>query len=448
MSFFFPTTCSAAAVLCVLLFVLCFLAVLHRRKRNNKTVMPGRPKEEKNKVEEDSRSSQAQLPGNLQKSDPEMGWWRPSTETRAKSANAVLLMSSFSVSGKDQVMSQKEPEAHSQDTENQAEGKQQLVNEADGVIKAENLSNTTDTIEKDKEQAYAGRGLGDPAPRVSVNTETVPYLSIGTNPDDPNKGSPNSPGQRSLVGKVMGRISTWPPTAVQWQARCKMKEEEDRCDVFTVGTQNDMFKFSSEVKKMGNTAEHPSGFDGVQKEDEIEKNQDLQTAPTINPSMMNEAHMILTHSESSKPNEKTLSEAHTNTDMMVEEQLKEEEIIQDLATGSQTESKIQNQNKEELEDLGCKTTQNPAHKPKSKSSNKAEQRRETKGAATSRQKQKQTEDRGTGSKAPSGGVSPDDETLLSGNEYAFMDLLHEVVQNNGRWTRERWKQIHINQQRR
>lgn len=40
------------------------------------------------------------------------------------------------------------------------------------------------------------------------------------------------------------------------------------------------------------------------------------------------------------------------------------------------------------------------------------------------------------------GVTPNDETLLSGNEYVFVDLLHEVVQNKGRWTRERWRQTH------
>ncbi|RVE67778.1 hypothetical protein OJAV_G00085360 [Oryzias javanicus] len=52
-----------------------------------------------------------------------------------------------------------------------------------------------------------------------------------------------------------------------------------------------------------------------------------------------------------------------------------------------------------------------------------------------------------GSKAPSGGATPDDETLLSGNEYVFVNLLHEVAHNNGRRTRERWKQTHLNKQR-
>ncbi|XP_026198623.1 uncharacterized protein LOC113150367 [Anabas testudineus] len=442
------TLLTVIAILSVLLFVACFLAVLHRRKHNNKTVTPGRPKEEKNELGGDGRTSPDQPPGDSQKSDPEMAWWRPFTGPRAKSANAVLLMSSFCVSGKDQVILEKETEAQSKDAEHQAEGRQERVNEAgaDGIIQAETLSNTTDIIEKSEKQADAGRGLGQNPHCVSVITETVPYLSIGTNPDDPNNQSTNGPGPRSLRGKVMGRISTWPPTAVQWQTRCKMKEkDENSCDVFTVWTQEEMFRFSSEVKKMVNKAEHPSGSDGVQQEDEAETNQDLQTALRIHPPGINEDQMIVRHSESSEPNDKTasLSEAQTHTDQMLEEQLKAEE--QDLATGRQMKSKGQNQRKEEVEGLSCKPAHKPAHKPTRESSNKAEQRRELKGAATSRHR---GENRSTGSKAPSGGVSPDDETLLSGNEYAFMDLLHEVVQNNGRWTRERWKQMHMNQQRR
>ncbi|KAJ1146119.1 hypothetical protein NDU88_012401 [Pleurodeles waltl] len=37
---------------------------------------------------------------------------------------------------------------------------------------------------------------------------------------------------------------------------------------------------------------------------------------------------------------------------------------------------------------------------------------------------------------------PADDKLLENNEYNFIDLLHEVVENHGRWTRERWKQTH------
>ncbi|XP_072286674.1 uncharacterized protein [Pyxicephalus adspersus] len=38
--------------------------------------------------------------------------------------------------------------------------------------------------------------------------------------------------------------------------------------------------------------------------------------------------------------------------------------------------------------------------------------------------------------------TPDDDKLLENNEYHFIDLLHEVVENHGRWTRERWRQTH------
>ena len=43
--------------------------------------------------------------------------------------------------------------------------------------------------------------------------------------------------------------------------------------------------------------------------------------------------------------------------------------------------------------------------------------------------------------------SPGDESLLRDNEYVFIDLLHEVVENRGRWTRERWRQSHLNRKK-
>ncbi len=435
------TTCSSAAVLSLLLFVVCFLMMLHRRKRHNKTVMPGASKENGNELKEDGgRSSQAQSPQHFEKRenpennrwDSEMGRRRSLTGIRAKSANAILFMSPFCAPVRDQVTLQTETAAQLKDTEKEAEGKQKVGNESevDGGTETENPTNTTDVNAK---QAADGRNLDKDPHCVYVNTDNVPYLSIGTNqnkpnPDDFNKQSTDGPGQRPHMGKVMGRISTWPPTATQWQARCKMKEreEDEGGDVLTVWTP----KCPGEVRKVSNKVEQPSGSEWDNKEDEIEKNQIKDPLKTN--------HMKLGHSQSSKPTGKTtlFSEAHT------EEQLKREEAIQDPATARQTISKTHNLNQDkhgQNEDL------KPAEKNTGKSSNKAELRNEPKRAVTGRQR---PENRNSGSKAPSGGASPDDETLLSGNEYAFMDLLHEVVQNNGRWTRERWKQTHVNKQRR
>lgn len=52
-----------------------------------------------------------------------------------------------------------------------------------------------------------------------------------------------------------------------------------------------------------------------------------------------------------------------------------------------------------------------------------------------------------GASAPPDSRSPGDQSLLRDNEYIFIDLLHEVVENKGRWTRERWRQSHINRRK-
>ncbi|XP_051278744.1 uncharacterized protein LOC127376143 [Dicentrarchus labrax] len=411
-------------ILSFLLFVVCLLVVLHRRKRSNKIVKPGCPKENREEVKGDgSRLNHDQCSGHSEKRedddwDSEMGWRRSFTGVRAKSANAILFTSPVCAPP---VTLQSETEAQSKD---QAEGKQKLGNESEeeGAFGTENLTNTTDVNVK---QAASGRNLHEEPHGVSANTDTVPYLSIGTNqnnPDDLNKQSTDGPGQRSQTVKVMGRISSWPPTAVQWLARCKMMKEEEKeyegSDVFTVWKP----KFASEVKKV----EQPSGSDRDKQDEDREKNS------IDDPLKRNVAHMK--HSQSSEPNAKitSFSEARAHA----------EELIQDPATARQTIGETHNQHQEKP---GRNQDLKPTEKNSNKSSSKAEQKNEPQRAVTIRQR---AEDRSAVSKAPSGGASPDDETLLSGNEYAFMDLLHEVSQNNGRWTRDRWRQIHINKQRR
>ncbi|XP_029296206.1 LOW QUALITY PROTEIN: uncharacterized protein LOC115013823, partial [Cottoperca gobio] len=259
--------------LSLLLFAACFLAVLHR-KRNNKTVTPGRPEENRKESKEVSRSSRAQSPRHSEKrendeSDSETGWRRSFTGVRAKSANAVLFMSPFCAPVKDQVTLQTETDAG-----HRAEGKQKLGDEAeaDGGIETETLTNAADVINNAK-QADAGRSLDNNPHCVSANTDTVPYLSIGTIQSKPSPGDFNKQStdacQRSQKGKVMARISTWPPTAVQWQARCKMREGEGLSEVFTEWTQ----RFPGEVKRALKKDEHPSASDRDENEDEIEKNQ-------------------------------------------------------------------------------------------------------------------------------------------------------------------------------
>ncbi|KAK2837963.1 hypothetical protein Q5P01_015175 [Channa striata] len=302
----------------------------------------------------------------------------PQTEATEPLPNTNTVCTLAVVIGKNQVTAQNETE-----TQVKYADAQSANEEAERI----QLSEKNFLSEKNEKQEDADGDMAENHHSLATDTETVPYLSIGANPHDPNKQSTVSPDQRSRVQKVIGRVSTWPPTAIQWQARCKMKDmEEKRSDVLSVWTQSEMFKFSDEVANDKTTS---------------------------------------------------FSETHNHTDMRLEEKLKAEEMIQD------TIRETPNQNRGKLHD--SKPAEKPPHQPTSKSSKDAEQRNEAKGAGTSRQR---GENQSSGPKAASGGASPDDDTLLSGNEYAFMDLLHEVVQNNGRWTRERWKQIHVNKQRR
>ncbi|KAM7391216.1 hypothetical protein PAMP_021920 [Pampus punctatissimus] len=341
-----PWNCSCEAgdfvdflkvLLCALLFAACVLAVLYRRKHNSKAVMPRNQKEEKNEVKEDGRLSHA-APGVFEKRNF-TGNKHTFTGVRAKSANALLVTSPSCVSGKDQVTLQSE-------------------------IKDEGKAGSEENIADMKTNEKQARD--EDTRCVSVNTETL-YLSIGINQNKPSQQSADSQGQRSRTGKRLSRISTWPPTAVQWQERCNMKEGEEE-------TADESFKFPGEGKKV----EDPS----------ISDKQGVKAEPT------EEVNPVL--SKVSMPVNDCCAhfrEALNHSDLR------------------QEDSDTQQQTNEPRK-------LNPAQKSRQKAGN-----------------------RSTSSKAPSGGASPDDETLLYGNQYAFMDLLHEVVQNNGRWTRERWKQV-------
>ncbi|XP_034081122.1 uncharacterized protein LOC117552039 [Gymnodraco acuticeps] len=382
------------AVLVLLLLALCFLIVLHRRKRSNKSVMPISPEENRDELREDSRS---QSPGHSEKTeisrwDSETGWRRSFTGVRAKSANAILFVSPFCTPGKDQVTLQVKP-------------KQGEHTGGDGESETEDPTNETNVI-TDAKQANAVVNRDETLHCVSIHTSTVPYLSIGTVQNKPTSEDFNKQdtdaGQRSQ--RVIGRISTWPPTASQWQARCKMKEEGS--EEFTDWT----LKCSGEVVKGLKKEQHPFASDQDEQEGETENNQD-------DPLEMNVAHMT---SQALKQNDETLSlsEDLSHADRLEEQLKQQEEGIQDVANLTQNLTQAPNQDQ--------------------KSAGNAESKSSKTRSEASRQRVM---------KAPSGGASPDDETLLSGNQYAFMDLLHQVSQNHGRTTRDRWRQIHVTKQR-
>lgn len=375
--------------------------------------MPGCPSESQSEPREgDGGSSPAQSSGYIVEKesdqwDSEIRWGRSFPGIRSvHSANAVLFTSPFGASMKESVTLQTETEAQFGGAEKQIKMKPKTQSDTEGEIEK-----PTTTHDVGATPASPHKDLRC----VVVNTDTLPYLSIGINqtePDQFNGQSADGQGQRSQMGKAIGRISTWPPTAIQWQARRKQMEEEEGSGVFTVWTP----AFPYQVKKV-------SFGSHCDNEEETEKNL------TDDPRKINDGKKHAGQTETPKLSDLTVpvGEAHSQADM---EQQKEE-MIQNPLTMTQTTTETTNPNVREL----CATA------------TRGKQRNERKPAGPSRQKEHRRDRSAAGSKTPSGGASPDDETLLSGNEYAFMDLLHEVVQNKGRWTRERWRQTHGNKQR-
>lgn len=398
-------------VLCVLLCAVCFLALPYRRNRNSKTVTPGPSKEDEQDLEEDGGSRGTESPAHTEIRDltesvhwdSETEWRRRVSAVRAKSAHAILFTAPFAVFVKDM--------GPSEDT------------------------NTADVIEKKEEQSDSGRrrNSGQNAPSAPVNAETAPYLSIGASLCKPNSDlsmqATDSPGQRSHVGK-MGRISTWPPTAVEWERRCNMKAQEEPA--------------GGEVRIAQSKVKPPAGVDrggqGVAPEEThmdespTALNQNPVTLTSSGSSQISSwavCHESLTEAEAvcSNPCDKTIEsksrheissvslfdEDQTQTDVRLDEQLNRshEEIHEAAATREEPGGN---------RDLNPAATERIRETPAETSKGHANAPRGEYG--------------GSGSKAPSGG----DETP------GFVDLLHEVVQNHGRWTRERWRQTHLNKQ--
>ncbi|RVE55352.1 hypothetical protein OJAV_G00237220 [Oryzias javanicus] len=302
---------------------------------------------------------------------------------RAKSAHAVILTAPFGVSGRDEVTFQAETEQSCGVSEDPR----------DTEVGQSHLTGLT-VMEALKEHERGGareRRDQEENPRsgISVSIDVVSYLSIGRgqNKPGPDEESTEGPGQSPQSRKVMSRISTWPPAAAQWQARWREEEEEEEEDVWTGGA----------AEEIVNQTKPSAGSDHHSEEEE------------------NNPPQSSTHQGEGEVQDE-------------EEELQEEgEELSEKAAGGGGDGIIQRRRQTSPEEHSHKT---------GKSSRAA--------AASSKQS---AGSEAAGSKAPSGGATPDDETLLSGNEYVFVNLLHEVAHNNGRRTRERWKQTHLNKQR-
>ncbi|KAK6313483.1 hypothetical protein J4Q44_G00168300 [Coregonus suidteri] len=495
MSITVSTLIAVIVVLCILICVVCALAVVWRRKRETKQVKPSlETKEEEAAKQPDSSTTtlHKQVDSAMSKWDPELATRTYRSGVRAKSADAVLSTSQFCRAERElhRVVLETERELHRmgsaresplEDMRNSEEenSKEPGGNESQGVDR--NLTGKDDLTsevsqEKNERDADGTVNLQDGGQNiicVSQDSETIPYLTIGADPAKPkpecHKGlSPQ---------KVMTRISTWPPTSAQWQIHFAI-QREGLC-VFPEHDPGQEVEGETE-----NQSPDPGETENQSPDQEVEQIQSPNPGETENQSPDPEQEFkddtdnlsadvsvsVLESSPSttaleSSPPEGDMGEDNAEEncstppdfvtsspeydpvsldDAEPEPLIEASETLSDLVDTTlslsrnvltQTETKQGQENPEELDNKPAHVI-NRAIESEGKSNRKGAPKR----AQRAGRSRESTECSG----APPSGVSPSDDNLLLDNEYTYIDLLHEVVQNQGRWTRERWKQTHLN----
>ncbi|XP_014026661.2 uncharacterized protein isoform X2 [Salmo salar] len=439
--------------------------IVWRRKRETKQVKPSlETKEEEEAAEQPDSSTLHRQVASMSDWDPELAARIYRSGVRAKSADAVLSTSQFCRAEREAHRAVVETERELYRTEGVRErplkemrnseeekSKEPGDNESQGVDR--NLTGKDDikgevSQENDRDDGTVNlQDGGQNIICVSQDSETIPYLTIGADPAEPNLERHKGPSPQ----KVMTRISTWPPTSAQWQTHFAIQREglcvfpeNDPGQEVEGGTENQ--SPDHEVKQIqspdpGETKNQSPDLEQEFKDETDNRSADVSVSvlesspsPIALESSPPEGDMGEVNAEencSTSPEYDPVSLDDTEPEPLIETS----ETLSDLVDTSlssnaltQTETNPGQENPEELDN---KPTQiiNRAVQSEGKSNRNGVPKR----AGRSRE-----------STAPPSGVSPSDDNLLLDNEYVYIDLLHEVVQNQGRWTRERWKQTHLN----
>ncbi|XP_018584182.2 uncharacterized protein LOC108920132 [Scleropages formosus] len=257
---------------------------------------------------------------------------------------------------------------------------------------------------------------------ASEGAENLPYLSIGT---EPARQSPEAPehhhGNKDVFRRVIRRISTWPPTSFQWKEKDTCKSEANhlfpttvansehnydkrkdadcykQTDFFLEGCMSGFWENVGRTTPEGN-AEEPSGS---------------RFCPVV--ATNSEKKTTTSRRELFQPPKQTKPVAPDDKRL----QAGQGPGLREMGRGRGSGSRPQKLSKDKR-----KTHSSGGHEE----GNTDPQRGSTVLSHNAR-------------------GSPADKNLLQDNEYAFINLLQEVVQNQGRWTRDRWKQTHLNKQR-
>ncbi|XP_065140438.1 uncharacterized protein [Paramisgurnus dabryanus] len=276
------------------------------------------------------------------------------------------------------------------------------------------------------------------------NAESLPYLTIGADPENQSsvdKQSTPTGGTRSGPLRPIRRVLTWPPTAVQWKKQWIQNQRVLNVFpkiIFVTGCrqfQHTVCPTSIPTGREFNALEFLP--ENSLPEDDVRVTIDRDTY-WRNVGSFNAQESLSGNISPKIVSKKETFESSVPSDMFSKNSPGDEsEVSSELFTVLRASSIGGNSNPASRE------KRNHADDIEKMKSDKKKRRRveksDSKRAENPGRAQVCDNPRGH----PAGG-SPKDDSLLLGNEYTYIDLLHEVVQNHGRWTRDRWRQTQIN----
>ncbi|XP_017546501.1 uncharacterized protein LOC108423611 isoform X1 [Pygocentrus nattereri] len=350
--------------------------------------------------------------------------------------------------------------------------------------KQEFLHNDDDTVVSEEEfkdnliSSLARHELSQPGSddcfQPCEDSETIPYLTIGTDPESQILNQiPTEASTQLVPSRPIRRILTWPPTAVQWKKQWAQNQQILSVLpklVFVTGCQhqNGTFPFSTSSTSPEDIVQHqvnifPSSISSASPEGVLQGScsgsntihksarqdaTDIKTVELLKEISESVANSYIQNLPNSAQNSAKLIEAQcgiinhnpllNSKDLVHSSPLSEEMHDEESVNPSEESHIVKRGSQTRKKDQTPKSEQMVSKSERQSRIRDKEGRPALKGPR---------EHSGSGSRVPPSGGSPSDDSLLVDNEYAFIDLLHEVVENHGRWTRERWRQSHMNKQK-
>ncbi|XP_043096598.1 uncharacterized protein LOC122346028 isoform X2 [Puntigrus tetrazona] len=314
--------------------------------------------------------------------------------------------------------------------------------------------------------------------------ENLPYLTIGAGPENQTSGvDQNTIKETSGPSRPFRRVLTWPPTAAQWKKQWAQNQQVLNVFpqlIFVAACRHDIrpyppsispaiFPTAPQFTALEFLPEITSPMEDVRitiDEDNYRASLESSNQRVLHFSAKEcfsntnipprEDGRIITNGETwmSGLESNVFSDLPSKNSAIDESEVCSElfSIFNPSFDGSKSKSGFGEEinNQDDIDKmLSMKTKVNRFHQREQVELELQKQSRRAGKAAERAQRDRRQGQmcEGSDSRAPPAGGSPKDDSLLLGNEYTFIDLLHEVTENHGRWTRDRWRQTQKNKQK-